>query len=426
MTPHEDWPWESSGRPLFITFFVALKYQCPIPHGGHISRTYLEDLHGFNGEMRATVESPVIQAGGNQKLFASLKFWQVSEVVAQEDMHLGPLSQVISEVIGKPIPDGYNVEPESVDSYRTIVEMVTVQNADAVDSLGFGCVTEAFDRCFDLLIDVSMMSRLVERHRRPIVARESVNISVWFGRWSDDVKYGGEVGGVMLVAPPASVVTRTLDEGELERLAAHLQRMWQGSPLELAMDRALQANTYLYGDGDYANAVIHAAMSAEVLLDSTLGLMLWEEQLGVPDIERAGEILDDSRGGLAARVKREYGPRLGGSWDPKSPGPIKQWSVELARLRGRIIHRGYRPSQREAERALEASDSLLNFVKSRLAVNAKKYPRTALLTLGEPGLRRLGGWKSAQAYMASNTQNPPDAWFREYSEWRARVDVAAI
>ncbi|MFE8940928.1 hypothetical protein ACFYNX_26020 [Streptomyces sp. NPDC007872] len=50
-----------------------------------------------------------------------------------------------------------------------------------------------------------------------------------------------------------------------------------------------------------------------------------------------------------------------------------------------------------------------------------RYPRTALLTLGEPGLRRLGGWTRANAYLKDPAQ-VPDLWLREFATWREAVD----
>ncbi|MGW7259011.1 hypothetical protein [Streptomyces sp. NPDC054834] len=195
-----------------------------------------------------------------------------------------------------------------------------------------------------------------------------------------------------------------------------------GSPLELAMDRSLEASTFMRRDGDYGNAVIHAELSSEIVLDSILALLLWEEQLQAPSIDAAIAVFDDSRGGLTIRVRREYAPRLGGIWDPEKQGPVQDWARKLARLRGRVVHRGYRPTETEAVAALSASAALLNFIKGRLAAKARKFPRTALLVLGEPGLRRLGGWKAAEEYLEAS-QHRPDDWFREYAAWRSKVDA---
>ncbi|KPI02418.1 hypothetical protein OV450_4668 [Actinobacteria bacterium OV450] len=134
-------------------------------------------------------------------------------------------------------------------------------------------------------------------------------------------------------------------------------------------------------------------------------------------------MFDFSRGGgLATRVKTQYAPRLGGEWDPRRPGTLHDWTHAVAAVRNRVVHRGYRPTYRETETALAAADALLGFIKSRLAQRVARYPRTALLTLGEPGLRRLGGWSRASAYL-DDPQQVPDLWFAEFTAWREAVDA---
>ncbi|MFE0084060.1 hypothetical protein, partial [[Kitasatospora] papulosa] len=283
--------------------------------------------------------------------------------------------------------------------------------------------SNAFDRCFGVLSQVYSMSRLVRRREGSLhLGSEQSSYTVWFGRLPGEA-YKDDFGGTMWIAPPPAIPSETFDAGEFSRLEAHLGRLWNGSPLELVMGRATEADQLLRQQGDYANAVIHSAMSSEILLDSLLGLMLWEEQIASEDFDKAVEVFDESkRGGLASRVRREYSPRLGGNWNPEVHGPVRQWSKDLAYLRGRVVHRGYRPTKAEAVTALEASDKLLEFAKSRLALKARVYPRTSLMILGEPGLRRIGGWKAVSKFLESNEEHPL-SWFSSYSKWRNTVDA---
>ncbi|MFF4268028.1 hypothetical protein [Streptomyces virginiae] len=135
----------------------------------------------------------------------------------------------------------------------------------------------------------------------------------------------------------------------------------------LPSTRAAEARRAFRRDGDYRNAVVQAAMYAEIVLTSTLSLMLWEEQLEAPSVEQAVAVFDFSRGGgLATRVKTEYAPRLGGDWNRTLPGPVHDWTHAVAALRNRVVHRGYRPTYQETEAALAAADALLDFIKTRL------------------------------------------------------------
>ncbi|WP_162602194.1 hypothetical protein [Streptomyces sp. CS207] len=412
---------DTNGAPLWLTFFVALPVPCPVQHGTVISRAFDEELRGCELlEVRPTEQSDPINAGLADRMFASLKFWQLAKSVDHTE-HLQGMLQVIHEVTGLgSVSEGIEGVPQ--ETYMTVVEMVTAQNSDTLHDMP-NALHEAFHRCFSVLSDVYAMSRLVTRESLPPrIGIEQVQSVTWYGRLPGK-GYTQDLGGIFWVSPPSYFPSEMLDEKEFERLEAHLGRIWNGSPLELVMEHALVARQYLDQQGDYANSVIQAALSSEVLLDSLLGIMLWEEQIGSPGTRAAIDIFDEAKGGgLASRIKREYAPRLGGNWNVVVAGPVRKWSEDLAHLRGRVVHRGYRPSRAEAERALEASDALLDFVKSRLAAKAKHYPRTCLMILGEPGLRRLGGWKWVRLFLDATDEHPL-RWFSDYSSWRDRVDA---
>ncbi|MFF8572811.1 hypothetical protein ACF06L_16515 [Streptomyces sp. NPDC015408] len=412
---------DSGGAPLWLTFFIALPFACPLQHGSVLSRTLDEPLEGCEAlEVRATDQSIPLGDADKNRMFVSLKFWQLKDTVDIADPLHG-LLQVVHEVTGVGRTPEETV-PIPENTYRTVVEMVTAQNADKLENMD-SALDEAFTRCFDMLSDVYSMSRLVKRESLPPhVGMEQAQIAFWFGRFPGQ-DYSEESGGVYWISPPSYFPTETMNEAEFEQLKVLLGRVWNGSPLEVIMERSFVASQYLNQQGDYANAVIHAALSAEILLDSVLGLMLWEEQIEAPDFQAAVDIFDEAKnGGLTSRVRREYAPRLGGIWNPSQKGPVRHWKDELAFLRGRVVHRGYRPSRAEAERALEVGDELLDFVKARLASRAKQYPRTCLMILGEPGLRRIGGWRAAERFLGSTDEHPL-RWFSGYSTWRDTVDA---
>ncbi|MFB6560798.1 hypothetical protein ACFCYH_18300 [Streptomyces sp. NPDC056400] len=279
--------------------------------------------------------------------------------------------------------------------------MVTIQGADRLEPQE-EVLRETFARCFDVLTDVSSMARMVLPHSNPVAAPEQIAVALWLTRTVTG-SYADGALGVMPLTPPSSPLGTVLDEDQLIRLNAHLQRLWDGSPLELAVERATEARRAFRRDGDYRNAVV--------------------QQLEAPSVEQAVAVFDFSRGGgPATRVKTEYAPRLGGDWNRTLPGPVHDWTHAVAALRNRVVHRGYRPRYQETEAALAAADALLDFIKIRLDQRVARYPRTALLTLGEPGLRRLGGWPRASAYL-EGPQQVPDLWFAEFTAWREAVDA---
>ncbi|MEU9230761.1 hypothetical protein AB0D40_41410 [Streptomyces massasporeus] len=405
--------------PLLLTFLVALPFPCPLPHGAVISKMLPGTVEGLEGvQMHATQDGPAPPTTAQGRPFVSLKFWQLMERQSGGSMHLPALAQVCAEIIGKPAPE--DLTDGTVEAYRTVVEMVTVQSADRLHPQE-EALHEAFTRCFDVLTDVSAMAKLALPHSHPVAAPEQIAVTIWLARTLTG-SYADGWMGVKPLTPPSGPLDAVLDEDQMTRLNTHLHRLWDGSPFELAMERSTEANRAFRHEGDYRNAVVQAAMFAEIILTSTLSLMLWEEQLHAPSIEKAVAVFDFSRGGgLATRVKTEYAPRLGGTWDSTRPGPIHDWAHAVAALRNRVVHRGYRPTYQETEAALAAADALPEFIKTRLAQRVARYPRTALLTLGELGLRRLGGWSRANAYLTDPTQ-VPDLWFREFAAWREAVD----
>ncbi|MFE5517336.1 hypothetical protein ACFQ9Q_06305 [Streptomyces virginiae] len=407
--------------PLLLTFLVALPFPCPLPHGAVITKMLPGTVGGLDGmEMRPSLDGPELPSAAQGRPFVSLKFWQLRERQIGGPMHLAALTQVCAEITGKPLPEE-DFADGTVDAYRTVVEMVTIQGADRLEPQE-EVLRETFARCFDVLTDVSSMARMVLPHSNPVAAPEQIAVALWLARTVTG-SYADGAMGVMPLTPPSSPLGAVLDEDQLTRLNGHLQRLWDGSPLELAMERATEARRAFRRDGDYRNAVVQAAMFAEIVLTSTLSLMLWEEQLEVPSVEQAVAVFDFSRGGgLATRVKTEYAPRLGGDWNRTLPGPVHDWTHAVAALRNRVVHRGYRPTYQETEAALTAADALLDFIKTRLAQRVARYPRTALLTLGEPGLRRLGGWPRASAFL-EDPQQVPDLWFAEFTAWREAVDA---
>ncbi|GGU14339.1 hypothetical protein [Streptomyces lateritius] len=411
---------QSAPGPLLLTFLVALPFPCALPHGAVITKTLPGAVDGLEAaEMVVSQDGPAVSPVAQGRPFVSLKFRQLKERQNAGPMHLKALTQVCAEITGKPLPEEDFVDG-TVEAYRTVVEMVTIQSADRLEPQE-EALHEAFIRCFEVLTDVSSMAKLVLPHSHPVAAPEQIAVALWLAR-SLTGSYADGWMGVMPLTPPPGPLGSVLDDDEMTRLNAHLHRFWDGSPMELAMERSTEARRAFRREGDYRNAVVQAAMFAEIVLTSTLALMLWEEQLDTPSVDEAAAVFDFSRGGgLATRVKTEYAPRLGGTWDSTRPGPIHDWAHAVAALRNRVVHRGYRPTHQETETALAAADALLVFIKTRLAQRVARYPRTALLTLGEPGLRRIGGWSRANAYL-QNPQQVPDLWFAEFTAWREAVD----
>jgi hypothetical protein len=200
-----------------------------------------------------------------------------------------------------------------------------------------------------------------------------------------------------------------------EKMRTMLFRLREGDPFTLYSERTVRSLTS-YTAGEFGDAVIHAAVAAEILLDGLLGLMLWEEGAAPAD---AAKVLAKS---VSERLRSEYHGRLGGSWDQNGAGPLGAWRRDLATLRNRVVHSGYRPTEAEAGAARRAQNGIDTFIRERLVAAGVRYWRTAMMLLGIPGLTARGGWtrRVREAYENSGEDN--NDWFRRYHNWRLETD----
>lgn len=415
--------------PRLVVFFVALPEPLPVSHGSTYSKMFDELIPEWaETEVKVTSDGPILkEAGGRQ--FVSLKFWQVREPPPQTDRIIQTsVSRVVDTVLGVTRDDSDlppDLAPEE-EHYRTVVEMVTAVTRDpawAVDSPveERGSAADPFTRCLAFLQDVYRTYRLSEGAYvvEPTYQRVPAFIPyVW-----RDIEEGSFSGPSVLVLShfnaPDVPAPDQMDDQQHKRMGLFASRLLVGDPVSIFAERALLAWTAYARNGEYGEAVIQAALSVEVLLDGVLGLLLWETTLRSPDHAVAASVMALP---LARKVKSEFHLHLGGTWDTGKDGPMRAWSIDVAQVRGRVLHRGYRPSAAEAACALEVAAKVEDFIKERLAARVKTYPRTALLVLGEPGLRRLGAWDKVRKFARDEGAGEP-SWVHGYRDWRARVDA---
>ncbi len=216
---------------------------------------------------------------------------------------------------------------------------------------------------------------------------------------------------------------KMLDSESLAQWAGNIHLLSADDPQALFAERILQAQRLLKVDGTPGAALLLCSVATEALLDALLGLMLWEEIGDAPGndgpVDEAATILSKD---LRPRLRHEYSPRLGGSWDLTRPGPLANWQTHVASVRNRVVHRGYEPRPVEADEAIDASQDLNTHLADLLAKKAKRYRRTAGILIGEDGLRSRHVWQSVGAFYAdqARTEGP---WRENYSSWRTKVDL---
>lgn len=180
-------------------------------------------------------------------------------------------------------------------------------------------------------------------------------------------------------------------------------------------DLTREAKTALYLRGDYRGAIVASATACEVLLDTCLIHMWWEE--GKPS-EDAASILGST--GVSTRVRTEYAGRLGGTWAMDRPGPVAEWERLTAKVRHRVVHAGYRPSRADALTALDASYELECFVADRFTSERglRSFLLTTLAFVGRPGLESRGQWTRR---VAERVKSMDPNWVQEFLHYRDSV-----
>jgi hypothetical protein len=369
-------------------------------------------------------------ARGN--LFVSLKYWQVpaeevdegdweaidevirSIVPAEAHEELRPAAAV-AEDSDEGLQHQGSAQTEAdglVSPYTTVVEAVTVLLEDDEDPL-----SEAFDRCLEKLAAVVRALRVASRLPLAPITQERLPFIVPFltcdfesnGNWAQGLFLTHMNVPGPLLPPQLSPAQRADFQAQMTASAMH--------PLFAFAVRAAEAELAFERYGDMDIAVINAQVSAEVLLDTVLELLMREEGLA-PDA--AAEVFES---GLVRRVRTQFPARLGGDWDTAGRGPVGSWISNLARLRGRVVHAAYEPTRTETQAALGALGGLEGFVKTRVAAQRFNYPKTALVVLGQTGLQRRGIWSTRfQAHLRGLAVDV-DTILAEFAEWQRELEA---
>jgi hypothetical protein len=204
-----------------------------------------------------------------------------------------------------------------------------------------------------------------------------------------------------------------------ERFTYWYLRRQQGSPLDLWRERWLEARRARDVAGEDAQAVILANTSCEVMLDVLLALLMWED--GEP-MEKAVPAFEEGK--ILRRIKQELTPRLKGNWSFDS-GAVGDWHRATYKMRHRVVHGGYTPSPTETGDALEAALGLQRFVMDRIAQRRTAYPRAALMTVAEHGLRRRNMWSGQIKRFAEEVAPTESDWHSAYTTYYRDL-VAAL
>jgi hypothetical protein len=324
---------------------------------------------------------------------------------------MSDLLTVLNQLTGRGGGEPLTLDP--LPATRTVLAVGgTILPAETVD--------EHHRRCFQLAQDAVKALRLATNAHIPNLRIQRV--------WPLYViLVENEPGNVivhnLMIVERGFANTATATDEKLREAAAVLRAGWLGSPVELYRDYELSAQNAAWVEGDYGDAVLKAAVAAEVLLKHAAWLLIWEatEELAA-DPAPATSPFDPFAARPSQLIGSVLSSRLHGDWSSQDETkPIGAWRFLIAKRRTAVIHGGYRPNEREVRQTIEALHRLEQHVLNRLAVMAKTYPRTAVLLVGRPGLERRGVWQEIQSSPGDDRSLP--ALTRSYLDWlNARLD----
>jgi hypothetical protein len=148
------------------------------------------------------------------------------------------------------------------------------------------------------------------------------------------------------------------------------------------MDLQYDINSAFHLEGNFRATVIFAHAASEVLMDTALLGMLYEEGIS------AAEAISAFDRPLKSRVLGDFHERLGGTWNDQGDKPVARWLRDLLQVRHRVAHAGYRPTYDEARLARDAHFNLGSHLRDRLVQRVKKYPLTAGMLVTPGGFDR--------------------------------------
>lgn len=289
------------------------------------------------------------------------------------------------------------------------------ESGDGPDEPFWLAVSDAFDRGLERVRDVQRSYYMVRRQPIRLVAREAMPFAVPCGirQVFDDRGEPLEFRAPMsmfLLHMNVSFRDEDLADEEQDVLFTAMHHQSANGLFASYLDFVREAEVAISRDGAYRAAVLFTATACEVLLDDLLAHMLWQERVRPED---AAAVFQPW---LTTRVKTQYHARLGGIWSLERPGPVRDWFVDVAGLRNRVVHSGYDPSLDEARTSVEAAHALNAYLCDLLSEKTGPYPRTAVVLPGVGGLRRRGKWTRRLADLADDPAEVP--WTVTFARWR--------
>jgi hypothetical protein len=223
-------------------------------------------------------------------------------------------------------------------------------------------------------------------------------------------------GGV--VRTSSLIIRDPIPDSELRDALVDLSH---APPFLAYADARRDAVDLLHRRGDRRMSAVALGLAFELLTNTLLQHLLWEEQA---DPYTADTLFD---GELKSRVLRHFASRLGGEWRENEGNrccPVGGALERVVYLRNRVAHGGEVPHFQEVSLAIDALHSFERFIGDRLAADdvRTRYPRTAIAWSGQAGLERRGKLTKTLRRLSKSMFEPD--WRRAFGVWTFHLLVA--
>lgn len=390
---------------------------------------------GYRSEQPLTVEEILVQGADTTGLASSLFIHQLTpsgDVTARQftDLTMFALEHVNSgESMGaEPPPEILEEMAATFPGVRTVAEVAVPGSAESdADILAALDIALEHVRFVQRVVAAATERpvRLISRATLPPSVPAFSGVVHIPGEGNDPQRPSFEAMVEFRIpdcAPPTALGVRSepMSEDELMKLELLGARLGRGDPLYEFVDLRREAMVQRHFDGNARMTVIALAAAGEVLLDTMLLHLLWEEHADPVDVPA----YFDRAVGHTARVTQHFPPRLGGQWSSESASAAGAYLRDVVRLRHRVIHAGHEPTATELDAAWRAMFDMERFLGDRLASDRalKRYTRTANTWMGQRGLERRGRWTRHVQELVNDPAEPN--WSDSFRHWRRHVERA--
>jgi hypothetical protein len=424
--------------PRVATFFAQYSDHVGLDDGAYFCAVMGSPVRGFPSKIALHLKDGDrtiwLNPESSGLLFVSVRFHRGKRRQDYITEHVVQLSEVVDRIGGDDFPkaaDGSSEQiPETSESSSdsdesssyTVIEMTTPL-VEWTGSYWEPCLPSnevmgpTLTRCINEFIRIINAYRFAEKIMIPSPSRERVGpliISATRTAGPEQAGWDTERHAVInyFAVSRQPTLIGTQSPSTMVEMTNYLVFEEIGHPSIAIMQLQADLNTAFYQEGNSRSTVLFAYSASEVLLDTALMGMLYEEGRSP---EEAVTVYEKP---LKTRILTEYHDRIGGSWTSKGSHPVAIWMQDSLVLRHRVAHAGYLPSVDEAEKARTAYFSLGRHLRDRLAVNVKKYPMTSSMLVTRGGFeRRNMRTKAVNQAIESTTMEV----VAEFVSWRSRV-----